>query len=59
MGRGRTAAGIAGTGIGLNVAREIIQMHGGDILVESSEALGSVFSVSIPIRGALAAPQAA
>ena len=57
--RARTAAGIAGTGIGLNVAREIIQMHGGEILVESSEALGSVFSVSIPIRAALAAPQAA
>jgi signal transduction histidine kinase len=47
------------TGIGLNVAREIVQMHGGDIFVDSSEALGSVFKVSFPISGALAAPQAA
>lgn len=57
--RARTASGIAGTGIGLNVAREIMRMHGGDIRVESREAQGSVFTLSMPLRGALQAPQAA
>jgi PAS domain S-box-containing protein len=57
--RARTASGIAGTGIGLNVARQIIQMHGGDIRVESREAEGSVFTFTLPFTRADTAPQAA
>jgi PAS domain S-box-containing protein len=57
--RARTAAGIAGTGIGLNVAQEIVRMHGGDIEVESREGQGSTFTLSIPLTAALAARQAA
>ena len=57
--RARTASGIAGTGIGLNVARQIIQMHGGDIRVESREAEGSVFTFTLPFASADKAPQAA
>jgi PAS domain S-box-containing protein len=57
--RARTASGIAGTGIGLNVARQIMQMHGGVIDVESLEGEGSTFTFIIPITSAAQAPQAA
>jgi signal transduction histidine kinase len=57
--RARTASGIAGTGIGLNVARQIIQMHGGEIRVESREGEGSIFTFTMPLMGAVQAPQAA
>lgn len=37
-----------GTGIGLAIAKKIIEMHGGSIIVKSSLGDGSLFSVSIP-----------
>ncbi len=48
--RARTATGIAGSGIGLNLARQIIQMHGGTIAVASREGGGTVFTVRCPCR---------
>ncbi len=38
-----------GTGLGLNIAREIIKAHGGDIKVESTPGKGTNFIVSIPL----------
>lgn len=38
----------SGTGIGLNLTKSIIDLHGGDITVESSEGEGSTFCISIP-----------
>jgi signal transduction histidine kinase len=35
-------------GLGLHIAREIVQSHGGAIAVESSEAAGTTFKVSLP-----------
>lgn len=40
----------AGAGIGLAGARQIVEQHGGTIRVRSIEALGSTFSVRLPIR---------
>ncbi len=40
--------GIAGSGIGLYVARKIIEVHGGSIAVESRENEGSTFVVTLP-----------
>jgi signal transduction histidine kinase len=43
--RGRT---FEGTGIGLSLIRELVQLHGGTIGVESVKDKGSAFTVSIP-----------
>jgi len=50
--RARTAVGIAGTGIGLNFAQKIMQLHGGTIDVRSDVALGSAFTFDLPVRQA-------
>ncbi len=38
-----------GHGLGLAIAREIVDDHGGDIEVRSAEGIGSVFSVVLPL----------
>ncbi len=37
-----------GSGLGLTIAREIVEAHGGEIWVESVEGEGSTFSLSLP-----------
>ncbi|MEM7455368.1 MAG: ATP-binding protein [Planctomycetota bacterium] len=39
-----------GTGLGLSLAREIVQLHGGEITVESENDKGSTFSVTLPVK---------
>ncbi len=40
---------IGGTGLGLSVVKQIIQMHGGTVSVESTIGQGSTFHVNLPL----------
>lgn len=47
----------AGFGLGLKIAREIVQMHGGDMGIESELGVGSFFFFKLPVpKGAAAVP---
>jgi len=41
-----------GLGLGLAIAKGMVELHGGKIWVESVEGLGSRFSFSVPLGGA-------
>lgn len=41
--------GLEGSGLGLYLSRELIQLHGGHIWFESVEGQGSTFSISLPL----------
>ncbi|MBL8698934.1 MAG: PAS domain-containing protein [Alphaproteobacteria bacterium] len=46
--RASTAKGLPGTGIGLNLVKELVQLHGGTIAVRSTVGEGSEFTVRLP-----------
>ncbi|MGH7754749.1 MAG: sensor histidine kinase [Vulcanimicrobiaceae bacterium] len=51
------ARGVAGSGVGLYIARKIIEVHGGRIEVASREGEGSTFTIALPRSGdAVSAP---
>ncbi len=47
--RDSRVSGLTGSGIGLALAREVIRMHGGDIVVKSELDKGSNFTLTLPI----------
>ncbi len=49
--RAKTSTGIEGTGIGLNLAKSLIEMHGGSIAFASRKGEGSTFTVRLPVAG--------
>ncbi|MBF0352936.1 MAG: SpoIIE family protein phosphatase [SAR324 cluster bacterium] len=55
---GSIARIFGGSGLGLTISRQLVELHGGQIKVESREGEGSTFSFSLPItsRQELAEP---
>ncbi len=47
---GSTTRRVGGTGLGLPISYRFVELHGGDITVESREGMGSVFTVTLPIH---------
>ncbi|MEJ2178709.1 MAG: ATP-binding protein, partial [Gammaproteobacteria bacterium] len=46
---GATAREYGGTGLGLTVTRQLVELHGGSIGVTSEEGLGSCFTFTLPV----------
>lgn len=45
----RVATDISGTGIGLSISKEIVELHGGKIRVESEKGQGARFIFTLPV----------
>lgn len=48
--RSDRAKGYKGTGLGLTIAKALVEAHGGSIQVASSEGSGSCFTVTLPVE---------
>lgn len=48
--RASTSAGIPGTGLGLELVRRFLELHGGAIRVDSKVGTGTTFTFTLPIR---------
>ncbi len=50
--RAGNTGGVAGTGLGMSIMRNAVELHGGQIQFESSEGAGSTFTVLLPAEPA-------
>jgi two-component system sensor histidine kinase/response regulator len=47
--RGKNASGEDGAGLGLSLVKEVVELHGGKVLVQSEPQKGSTFSILLPV----------
>ncbi len=46
--RASTSAGIPGTGVGLNLVKKFVELHGGSVAIASRVGFGSTFTIHLP-----------
>lgn len=54
---GSSTRAVGGTGLGLPISKRFVEMHGGQMWVESELSVGSTFTVRLPINGPQSADQ--
>jgi two-component system, OmpR family, sensor kinase len=50
--RGSNVSGIVGTGVGLHLVKMVVDLHGGQVVVNSVEGEGSCFTIHLPLKDA-------